>query len=83
MQNITVDSRTFCFDDSWFIMKYDETPFYKNHLSNKQGWKKSMKGVDLIAFDPCAKVLFLIESKDYRVHQRKKKLSPQELYLTE
>lgn len=81
MQNITVDSRTFCFDDSWLIMKYDETPFYKNHLKNEKGWKKSMKGVDLIAFDPTYKNLFLIESKDYRKHRRKKKISPEEEFF--
>ena len=81
MQNITVDSRTFCFGDSWLIMKYDETPFYKNHLKNEKGWKKSMKGVDLIAFDATYKNLFLIESKDYRVHRRKKKLSPEKEFF--
>ena len=81
MQNITVDSRTFCFDDSWLIMKYDETPFYKNHFKNEKGWKKSMKGVDLIAFDPTYKNLFLIESKDYRKHRRKKKISPEEEFF--
>ena len=81
MQKIAVDSRTFCFDDSWLVMKYDETPFYKNHLRNSKGLKKSLKGVDLIAFDQRTRELFLIESKDYRVHKREKKTPLEEEFF--
>lgn len=77
MQDIAVDSRCFHFPDTWLVMKYDDTPFYQNHLKNKKGWKPGLKGVDLAAYNPFDRTLYLIESKDYRAHRRKKKTSPE------
>ena len=77
MRDISVDSRVFHFPDGWRVMKYDDTPYYQNHLKNEKGWKRGMKGVDLIAYNPGDRTLYLIESKDYRVHGRENPTSPE------
>lgn len=79
--DISVDSRIFHFDDSWLVMKYDDTPYYQRHLKNKSGWKRGMKGVDLIAYNPADGTLYLIESKDYRKYRRKKEISPEQEFF--
>lgn len=77
MQDISVDSRLFHFPDNWLVMKYDDTPYYQKHLKNSKGWKRGLKGIDLAAYDPSQRTLYLIESKDYRNHQRGKEISPE------
>lgn len=87
MKHIVVDSRIFEFPDSWLVVKYDDLPYYQEKLrcraSGSKGWKREMKGVDLIAMDMSAKepVMFLIESKDYRVYRRGKSMSPAEEFV--
>ena len=81
MQNITVDSRVFHFQDGWLVTKYDDMPYYRNNLSCKRGYKRSLNAVDLIAFHPADKTLYLIESKDYRRHRRTKSISPAEEFV--
>ena len=76
MGDISVDTRVFHFPDGWRVMKYDDIPYYQNHLKNKKGWKRGMKAVDLVAYNPGDKMLYLIESKDYREHQREKRTPP-------
>lgn len=80
--NIIVDSRTFTFPDGWLVMKYDETPYYKNKFQGIiRGGREGMKAVDLIAMNKRNGVMYLIESKDYRVNQRKKKIPPYEEFI--
>ena len=76
MLEIIVDSRIFQFPDDWYVIKYDDTPYYKNHLKNKCGLRRGLKAVDLVAYDPNSRTLYLIESKDYRVHRREKPTPP-------
>ena len=80
MKNIAVDSRSFEFDDDWLVMKYDDTTYYRKQFEGKKkksnGLKKEMDSVDLIAMNLRDKVLYLIESKDYRFHRRTKPISP-------
>jgi len=87
MNSVAVDSRIFDFPDGWLVMKYDETPYYQHkfnkHLTGTKGWKKEMKGVDLIASDTSVQepVLYLIESKDYRHYRRNKTILPTEEFV--
>lgn len=71
MQNITVDTLTFHFQDGWQVTKFDEWSFYLNQFQNVCG---GAKAVDLLALDGnrCA---WLIEAKDYRRHRRTKTIS--------
>ena len=43
--------------------------------------RRGLKAVDLIAFHPADKTLFLIESKDYRKYSRNKKKTPAEEFV--
>lgn len=81
MPDIPVDSRVFHFQDGWLVTKYDDMSYYRNKLSREHGMKRSLKAVDLIAFHPADKTLFLIESKDYREHRRTKEVSPVEEFI--
>lgn len=76
MQDITVDSRVFHFQDGWLVVKYDDMPYYRKQLSCKRGYKRSLNAVDLIVFRPAGKTLYLIESKDYRRHRRTNRIPP-------
>jgi len=81
MQDIPVDTRIFHFRDGWLVAKYDDMPYYRNNLSCKRGYKRSLNAVDLIVFHPADKTLYLIESKDYRKHPRTKKKTPAEEFV--
>lgn len=81
MQDIPVDSRLFHFPDDWLVTKYDDMPYYQNHLKSGYGLRRGLKAVDLIAFHPADKTLFLIESKDYRRHSRTKSIPPAEEFV--
>lgn len=63
MQSVTVDGLTFQFPDAWQVTKLDDWPFYRDHFSRM--WN-GIKAVDLGVID--GDTLWLIESKDYRVH---------------
>ena len=76
MQDITVNSRVFHFQDGWIVTKYDDVPYYRKKLSSELEYKRGLKAVDLIAFRPADKTLFLIESKDYRIDPRQKEDPP-------
>ncbi len=69
MQRYKIDGITFDFPDNWNVGKYDDWSFYRNQFSRM--WN-GIKAVDLIAVDPAANSLWLIEVKDYRVNQRTK-----------
>jgi hypothetical protein len=60
------------FPDSWIAVKFDESTFYSNHFQDFAG---GTKAVDVVAYEPDSRTLWLIEAKDYRQHQREKKLS--------
>ena len=81
MQDIPVDSRVFHFQDGWLVAKYDDMPFYQNQLKSGYGLRRGLKAVDLIAFCPTDKTLYLIESKDYRKHRRTKSMPPAEDFI--
>ena len=59
--SITEKSTTFEFDDSWAVLKYDQHPHYRKHLSKIEG----TKAVDLVGVQN-RNSLFLIEIKDFR-----------------
>ncbi len=70
MLKISVDGLIFEFPEQWQASKYDEWSFYRNQFS--QMWS-GIKSLDLLAIDP-QKTGWLIEVKDYRIHQRAKPL---------
>lgn len=53
----------FCFPDDWLVEKYDDTSFYRNQFIRCHD---GIKAVDIVAFNPQDRKLFLIEIKDYR-----------------
>jgi hypothetical protein len=61
---------TFKFPDGWHICRPECTSFYERHFQHFCGGCKEM---DFLAFDPENRVLWLIEAKDYRIHNRTKK----------
>ena len=61
---------TLRFPAPWPVFKYDETPFYVKHAQ----LLAESKAVDVIAHEPSANVLWLIELKDYRAQRRLKSL---------
>ena len=82
MTSIDVDSRTFVFPDGWLVMKYDDTPYYKKQFQGIDRTSRGgMKAVDLIALKKADGVMYLIESKDYRVKRRSKEISPHEEFI--
>jgi hypothetical protein len=68
MQRLLVDGINFDFPDDWHVSKYDDWSFYRNHFNRM--WS-GIKSLDLLAIGP-EKTAWLIEVKDYRVHQRTK-----------
>lgn len=77
MSSITEDCLRFDFPDDWQVTKYDEWAFYRNQF----GKRPEMKAVDILAIDP-KKTLWLIEIKDYRLHNRTKPIDlPDEIAL--
>jgi hypothetical protein len=68
MQQFLVDGINFEFPDDWHVSKYDEWSFYRNSFTRM--WS-GIKSLDLLAIGP-GKTVWLIEVKDYRVHQRTK-----------
>ncbi len=75
---MTVDSREFTFPAGWVCRKYeDDQSFYRNKIepSFKFDKEPGLKGVDIVAFSP-DRQMWLIESKDYRHHQRTKPEDP-------
>lgn len=61
MKTITEGRLTFDFDDTWTVLKYDDTSYHRNQFQSACG---GTKAVDIVAFRPksCA---FLVEAKDY------------------
>jgi hypothetical protein len=57
-----------CFPSDWIASKYDDWPYYRAHFEKAF---TGCKAVDLVAQDPQG-TLWLVELKDYRVHQRTK-----------
>lgn len=56
------------FPEGWTASKYDEWPFYRDHLTKAFG---AGKAVDIVASDGRGN-LWLVEIKDYREHSRTK-----------
>jgi hypothetical protein len=66
------------FPDGWIAAKFDELTFYTSHFQKVRGDKPGEKGpkaVDVVAYDPTANLLWLIEAKDYRGNMRTKQIS--------
>lgn len=57
------------FDDSWMVLKWDETVFHKERFQSFGG---SSKAAEFVAFDPSAETLWLVECKDFRLTGRRK-----------
>lgn len=68
MQDFDVDGLHFSFPDNWHVGRYDDWGFYRNRFSKM--WN-GIKSLDLLAIDP-DRTAWLVEVKDYRVHQRTK-----------
>ena len=68
MQRFLVDGINFDFPDDWHASKYDDWSFYQNSFKRM---RNGIKALDLLAIDP-DKTAWLIEVKDYRIHQRAK-----------
>lgn len=68
-QLLTEGSLSFRFPSTWILCRPQDTSYYKRHF---QSFCTGCKEMDFLAFDPDAKVLWLIEVKDYRVYQRTK-----------
>jgi hypothetical protein len=68
MQRHLVDGINFDFTDDWYVSKYDDWSFYRDRFTRM--WS-GIKSLDLLAIGP-EKTAWLIEVKDYRVHQRTK-----------
>jgi len=68
MQSYNVDGLNFDFPEEWKVSKYDGWSFYRNHFAKM--WN-GIKAVDLLAVDSFG-ASWLIEVKDYRIHQRTK-----------
>jgi hypothetical protein len=68
MQRLLVDGINFDFPDDWHVSKYDDWSFYRKRFTRM--WR-GIKSLDLLAIGP-EQTAWLIEVKDYRVHQRTK-----------
>jgi hypothetical protein len=62
-----VDGFEFTFPPAWSVHKYDEWAFYRKQFQKCAGGQKA---VDIAAL--CDSTLWLIEVKDYRLHNRTK-----------
>ena len=74
-QSFTEGQLQFAFPDTWQICRPGETSYYVRHFQdfcNRAGSNGGCKEVDFLAYDPIALVLWLVEVKDYRAHQRTK-----------
>ena len=69
MTTIQIDKLEFSFPEDWQVTKYDDWAFYQRHFKD---CCTGNKGVDLLAFDPHTRTLWLLEVKDYRLHRREK-----------
>lgn len=58
---VTIDGRTFEFPAGWQALIYDKWPLH----SQLSGGAIKAKGCDVVALDPAAHTLYLIEAKDY------------------
>ncbi len=65
---LTEGKLTYEFPEGWQVTKYDEWPFYKNHVRDACTGNKA---VDFLGLDP-SKTLWMIEIKDYRQFPRTK-----------
>lgn len=75
MKIYTIDhTLVFSFPDNWRVEKCDTWAFYRNFSRIRSEEETGVKCVDLIAI--YQSTLWLIEVKDYRLHRRKKKISP-------
>jgi hypothetical protein len=72
MPTLSVDGLDFEFEDTWTVGKFDDWTFYRKQFSRM--WN-GIKSIDLLAYDPHARTLWLIEVKDYRSHPRTKVIS--------
>ncbi len=69
MPDVVEGKLTFTFPNSWQVVKYDETSFYKKHFQ-KLG---ASRCVDIVAFETeVDDQLWLLEVKDYRQNKRTK-----------
>ena len=68
MSRHDVDGLSFDFPDDWQAGRYDDWSFYRNQFARM--WN-GIKAIDLLAVDP-QRTAWLIEVKDYRIHQRTK-----------
>jgi hypothetical protein len=68
MQRLLVDGINFDFPADWHVSKYDDWSFYRNRFTRM--WS-GITSLDLLAIGP-EKTAWLIEVKDYRIHQRTK-----------
>lgn len=68
MQQVHVDGLNFEFPDEWALSKYDDWSFYNNRFKRIL---EGIKALDLLAVSP-SRTAWLIEVKDYRIHQRTK-----------
>ncbi|MEZ4436002.1 MAG: hypothetical protein R3F65_26695 [bacterium] len=66
--NVDVDRLVFQFPDDWQISQYDKWQFYRKQFMTA---RDGIKAIDLLALSP-EHILWLIEVKDYRQHQRTK-----------
>lgn len=66
-----VNGFRFGFGAGWHVCRWDDTAFVRNSFCNLGGGSRSC---DLVAFEDDGDELWLIEVKDYRVHQRTKTL---------
>lgn len=67
MTQITEGALTFTFPDEALVCKYDEMSFYRNQFITMMD---GIKAMDLAYID--GQTCWLIEVKDYRIHQRTK-----------
>lgn len=57
------------FPDDWEVQKYDEWIYYLKQFSRQ---RDGLKAVDVLAWQPDSKTVWLVEIKDYREHGRTK-----------
>lgn len=65
---------TWAFPATWETTKYDETSFYRNQFNGFAGGGN--KGVDILAYDPASRTLWMIEAKDFTSTPRDPKKPP-------
>lgn len=68
-QDFTEGSLAFSFPDEWLVCRPEESSYYAGQF---QKFCDGCKEMDFLAYNPETRTLWLIEVKDYRVHQRTK-----------